>query len=58
MLVSICHKYPAVDKNAVYPKAIDKLKQKQELPELVELRQNNYLNNIEGVGGTFESRYA
>jgi len=31
-----------VDKNAVYPKAIDELKQKQELPKLVELRQNKY----------------
>ena len=35
-----------VDKNAAYPKAIDELKEKQELPEQVELRQNKYLNNI------------
>ncbi len=35
-----------VDKNAAYPKAIDELKEKEELPELVELRQNKYLNNI------------
>ena len=35
-----------VDKNAAYPKAIDELKEKEELPELVELRQNKYLNNM------------
>lgn len=35
-----------VDKNAAYPKAIDELKEKEELPESVELRQNKYLNNI------------
>ena len=35
-----------VDKNAAYPKAIDELKAKEELPESVELRQNKYLNNI------------
>lgn len=35
-----------VDKNAAYPKAIDELKEKEELPEQVELRQNKYLNNI------------
>lgn len=34
-----------VDKNAAYPKAIDELKEKEELPESVELRQNKYLNN-------------
>ncbi len=35
-----------VDKNAAYPKAIDELKEKEELSEQVELRQNKYLNNI------------
>lgn len=35
-----------VDKNAAYPKAIDELKAKEELPKSVELRQNKYLNNI------------
>ena len=35
-----------VDKNAAYPKAIDELKAKEELPKKVELRQNKYLNNI------------
>lgn len=35
-----------VDKNAAYPKAIDELKAKEELPEKVELRQKKYLNNI------------
>lgn len=34
-----------VDKNAAYPKAMDELKQKKELSESVELRQNKYLNN-------------
>ncbi len=34
-----------VDKNAAYPKAIDELKEKEELPEQVELRQNKHLNN-------------
>lgn len=29
-----------------YPKAIDELKEKEELSEQVELRQNKYLNNI------------
>lgn len=35
-----------VDKNAAYPKAIEQLKEKQQLPEQVELRQNKYLNNL------------
>ncbi len=35
-----------VDKNAAYPKAIDELKEKEELTEQVELRQRKYLNNI------------
>ena len=35
-----------VDKNAAYPKAIDELKEKEELSEQLELRQNKYLNNI------------
>ncbi len=35
-----------VDKNAAYPKAIDELKEKEELFEQVELRRNKYLNNI------------
>ncbi|WNN90972.1 IS6 family transposase [Gloeocapsopsis dulcis] len=35
-----------VDKNAAYPKAIDELKIKKELPQTVELRQKKYLNNI------------
>ena len=32
-------------KNAAYPKAIDELKEKEELSKQVELRQNKYLNN-------------
>ena len=32
--------------NAAYPKAIDELKEKEELFEQVELRQKKYLNNI------------
>ena len=35
-----------VDKNAADPKAIAELKEKEELPELVELQQNKYLNNL------------
>ncbi len=35
-----------VDKNAAYPKAINELKQKKDLPKKVELRQKKYLNNI------------
>ncbi len=35
-----------VDKNAAYPKAMDELKEKEELSLQVELRQNKYLNNI------------
>ena len=35
-----------VDKNAVYPKAIAELKASGILPELVELRQVKYLNNV------------
>jgi len=34
-----------VDKNAAIPKAMDELKEKEELSEEVELRQNKYLNN-------------
>jgi len=34
-----------VDKNAAYPKAMDELKEKEELSKKVELRQNKYLNN-------------
>jgi len=34
-----------VDKNAAYPKAIDEPKEKEELSEQLELRQNKYLNN-------------
>jgi len=34
-----------VDKNAAYPKAIDELKEKEELSQGVKLRQNKYLNN-------------
>ena len=33
-------------KNAAYPKAVDELKEKEELSQQVELRQNKYLNNI------------
>ena len=33
-------------KNAAYPKAINELKEKEELAESVELRQSKYLNNI------------
>lgn len=35
-----------VDKNAAYPKALDKLQAKKELPQKVELRHNKYLNNM------------
>ncbi len=35
-----------VDKNAAYPKAINELKEKKELPKKVKLRQKKYLNNI------------
>lgn len=35
-----------VDKNAAYPKAIDELKEKIDLPKSVKLRQKKYLNNI------------
>lgn len=35
-----------MDKNAAYPKAIDALKAKEQLPQKVKLRQKNYLNNI------------
>lgn len=35
-----------MDKNAAYPKAIDELKAKKELPKKVKLRQKKYLNNI------------
>ncbi len=35
-----------VDKNTAYPKAIDELKEKEELSDQVELRQNKYLNNL------------
>lgn len=35
-----------VDKNVAYPKAVDELKEKEELSFQVELRQNKYLNNI------------
>jgi transposase-like protein len=35
-----------VDKNDAYPKAIEGMKAKKELPEIVELRQKKYLNNI------------
>lgn len=34
-----------VDKNAAYPKAMNKLKEEKELLEKVKLRQNKYLNN-------------
>ncbi len=33
-------------KNAALPKAIDELKEKEELSKQVELRQNKYLNNM------------
>ncbi len=39
-----------VDKNAAYPKAIDELKEKEEVSEQVELRQNKYLNNLALAG--------
>ncbi len=35
-----------VDKNAVYPKAVDTLKTDQQLPTACELRQVKYLNNL------------
>ena len=34
-----------VDKNAAIPKAMDQLKDKEELSEPIKLRQNKYLNN-------------
>jgi transposase-like protein len=33
-------------KNAAYPKAINELKEKEEVSKQVELRQNKYLNNL------------
>ena len=39
-----------VDKNAALPKAINELKEKEELSEQVELRQNKYLNNLALAG--------
>ncbi len=47
-LKAVYHQEPRVinvDKNPVYPKAIDELKEKQELSKKLELRQNKYLNN-------------
>lgn len=35
-----------VDKNAAYPKAIEALKADETLPEVTELRQKKYLNNV------------
>ena len=35
-----------MDKNAAYPKAIDELKEKKDLPKKVKLRQKKYLTNI------------
>jgi transposase-like protein len=35
-----------VDKNAAYPKAIEEMIAKKELPYTLELRQNKYLNNL------------
>jgi len=35
-----------VDKNAAYPKAINELIAKEQLPQKVKLRQKKYLNNI------------
>lgn len=35
-----------VDKNTAYPKVINELIAKKELPQSVELRQSKYLNNI------------
>ena len=35
-----------VDKNQRLPKTVEELKEKKELAEQVELRQNKYLNNI------------
>jgi len=34
-----------VDKNAAYPKAIDEVKEQEELSQGLKLRQNKYLNN-------------
>ena len=39
-----------VDKNQRLPKAVEELKEKKELSEQVELRQNKYLNNIASAG--------
>ena len=48
--INACHNQEprviTVDKNAAYPKAIDELIAKEELPSNVELRQKKYLNNI------------
>lgn len=41
-----CPRVVTVDKNAAYPKAMDELKAKKELPKQVKLRQKKYLNNI------------
>jgi len=35
-----------VDKNAAYPNAIETLKNEKTLSQMVELRQNKYLNNV------------
>ena len=41
-----CPRVITVDKNAVYPKAINELKADEELPKKVKLRQKKYLNNV------------
>ncbi len=41
-----CPRVITVDKNAAYPKAINELKHKKQLPKKVKLRQKKYLNNI------------
>ncbi len=43
---TFCPRVITVDKNAAYPKAINELKHKKQLPKKVKLRQKKYLNNI------------
>ena len=40
------HSVINVDKNAAYPKALDELKEKEELFKQVKLRQNKYIYNL------------
>ena len=44
-MASLIYSVINVDKNAAYPKAIDEVKEQEELSQGVKLRQNKYLNN-------------